>query len=266
MTRNWKLALVALAAGASFALAQETPTTTSTTTTQATSTQHPDGSTTTQTTITGEVVQYQPGQTIVVRDAEGKTQTYTLDSAITVPSDVRVGRRITVYSSPVDGSLRVQRISLVESTAPDGSKQTRTEVKDEPGVPAASSSSAASGSSTSSRQTTTTTQQMSSSSAAAPQESPAVATQQTTRTTKTTTVSGTVKAYEPGQSITVVGPGNKVTTYTITTDSQLPQDVAVGKTVTVQTTMVSGKPVVRSVTSKTTTTTKTTKSKTLSPQ
>ncbi|HYK41277.1 MAG TPA: hypothetical protein VE007_02735 [Thermoanaerobaculia bacterium] len=265
MTRNLKLALVALAAGASFALAQETPTTTSTTTTQATSTQHPDGSTTTQTTITGEVVQYQPGQTIVVRDANGKTQTYTLDSAVTVPSEVQVGRRITVYSSPVDGSLRVQRISLVESTAPDGSKQTRTEVKDEPGVPA-SSSSATSGSSTSSRQTTTTRQMSSSSSATAPQEAPAVATQETTRTTKTTTVSGTVKAYEPGQSITVVGPGNKVTTYTITTDSQLPQDIAVGKTVTVQTTMVSGKPVVRSVTSKTTTTTKTTKSKTLSPQ
>ena len=133
MNRNWKLALVAFAAGASFALAQETPTTTSTTTTQATSTQHPDGSTTTQTTITGEVVQYQPGQTIVVRDAQGKTQTYTLDSALTVPSEVQIGRRITVYSSPVDGSLRVQRISLVESTAPDGSKQMRTEVKDEPG-------------------------------------------------------------------------------------------------------------------------------------
>ena len=79
------------------------------------------------------------------------------------------------------------------------------------------------------------------------------------------TVSGTVKAYEPGQSITVVGPSNKVTTYTITTDSQLPQDMAVGKSVTVQTMTVSGKPVVRSVTSKTTTT-KTTKTKTLSPQ
>lgn len=261
MNRNWKLALVAFAAGASFALAQETPTTTSTTTTQATSTQRPDGSTTTQTTITGEVVQYQPGQTIVVRDGEGKVQTYTLDSALTVPSDVQIGRRITVYSSPVDGSLRVQKISLVESTAPDGSKQTRTEVKDEPGVPAA----ATSGTSPSSRQTTTT-RQMSSTSSAAPQEAPAVATQETTRTTKTTTVSGMVKAYEPGQSITVVGPGNKVTTYTITTDSQLPQDVAVGKTVTVQTTMVSGKPVVRSVTSKTTTTTKTTKSKSLTPQ
>jgi hypothetical protein len=108
-----------------------------------------------------------------------------------------------------------------------------------------------------SQQTTTTVE--------GAQEAPA-ATTQTTRTTKTTTVSGTVKAYEPGQSITVAGPGDKVTTYTITTDSQLPQDLAVGKTVSVQTAMVSGKPVVRSVTSKTTTTTKTTHAKTLSPQ
>ena len=255
MNMKLKLALVALAAGASVLVAQETPTTTSTTT-RATSTQNPDGSTTTaQTTVTGEVVQYQPGQTIVVRDAQGKVQTYTLDSTLAVPGEIQVGRRITVYSSPVDGSVRVQRISLVESTAPDGSKQTRTEVRDEPGAPAAApmtSSSPAAG-----RQTTTTTTQ----------EAPAATTQQTTtRTTKTTTVSGTVQAYEPGQSITVVGPGNKVTTYTITTDSQLPQDIAVGKTVSVQTTMVSGKPVVRSVTSKTTTTTKTTRAKTVSPQ
>ena len=258
MNRKLKLAIVAFAAGASVLAAQETPATTSTTTTQAT-TQNPDGSTTTQTTtVTGEVVQYKPGQTIVVRDAQGKVQTYTLDSSLAVPNEIQVGRRITVYSSPVDGSVRVQKISLVEATAPDGSKQTRTEVRDEPGAPAASPMTS------SSRQTTTTTSS-SSSSAATAQEAPA-ATQTTTRTTKTTTVSGTVKAYEPGQSITVVSPGNKVTTYTITTDSQLPQDVAVGKTVTVQTTMVSGKPVVRSVTSKTTTTTKTTKAKTVSPQ
>jgi hypothetical protein len=259
MNRKLKLAIVAFAAGASVLAAQETPATTSTTTTQAT-TQNPDGSTTTQTTtVTGEVVQYQPGQTIVVRDAQDKVQTYTLDSSLAVPNEIQVGRRITVYSSPVDGTVRVQRISLVEATAPDGSKQTRTEVRDEPRAPAASPMTP------SSRQTTTTTS--SSSSAAPAQEAPAASTQQTTtRTTKTTSVSGTVKAYEPGQSITVVGPGNKVTTYTITTDSTLPQDVAVGKTVTVQTTMVSGKPVVRSVTSKTTTTTKTTKAKTVSPQ
>ena len=254
MNARLKLAIVGFVAGASVLMAQETPATSSTSSQQTTTT-------TQSSTITGEVVQFQPGQTIVVRDAEGKTQTYTLDPSLTVPSDVQVGRRITVYSSPVDGSLRVQKISLVESTGADGSKQTRSEVRDEPAMPPASSNSAGT------RQMTTTTQSSSMSSSQQPPAGASAQTQtQTTKTTKTTTVSGTVKAYEPGQSITVVGPGNKVTTYTITTDSQLPQDVAVGKTVTMQTTMVSGKPVVRSVTSKTTTTTKTTKSKTLSPQ
>jgi len=256
MNTRLKLAIVGFVAGASVLMAQETPATSSTNSQQTT--------TTTQTsTITGEVVQFQPGQTIVVRDAEGKTQTYTLDPSVTVPSDVQVGRRITLYSSPVDGSLRVRKISLVESTGADGSKQTHSEVRDEPAMPPASSTD-------SSRQTTTTQSSSSSSSMSSSQQPPADASAQTqtqtTKTTKTTTVSGTVKAYEPGQSITVVGPGNKVTTYTITTDSQLPQDVAVGKTVTMQTTMVSGKPVVRSVTSKTTTSTKTTKTKTVSPQ
>ena len=61
-------------------------------------------------------------------------------------------------------------------------------------------------------------------------------TTRTTKTTKTTTVSGTVQAYQPGQSITIVGPGNKTTVYTIVDDSKLPQDVAVGKQVTMQTT------------------------------
>lgn len=254
MNARLKLAIVGFVAGASVLMAQETPATSSTSSQQATTT-------TQSSTITGEVVQFQPGQTIVVRDAEGKTQTYTLDPSLTVPSDVQVGRRITVYSSPVDGSLRVQKISLVESTGADGSKQTRSEVRDEPAMPPASSNSAGT------RQMTTTTQSSSMSSSQQPPAGASAQTQtQTTKTTKTTTVSGTVKAYEPGQSITVVGPGNKVTTYTITTDSQLPQDIAVGKTVTMQTTTVSGKPVVRSVTSKTTTTTKTTKSKTLSPQ
>ena len=261
MNSRLKLAIVGFVAGASVLVAQETPATSSTSS-QTTST-------TTQTsTITGEVVQFQPGQTIVVRSAEGKTQTYTLDPSYTVPTDVQVGRRITVYSSPVDGSLRVQKITMVESTNPDGSKQTRTETRDEPGTqPPASSMNSGATSSMGSKQTTTTTQSSSAYSAQQPAADSQAQTQtQTTRTTKTTTVSGTVKAYEPGQSITVVGPGNKVTTYTITTDSQLPQDVAVGKTVTMQTTMVSGKPVVRSVTSKTTTTTKTTKTKSLSPQ
>lgn len=260
---SWKLKLATLgvAAAASVLVAQETPTTTSQSTTQNTqTTQNPDGSTMTTTnskttTVTGEVVQYEPGKTIVLRDPNSRTTTYSIDSGLVVPSDVQVGRKVTLYTSPVDGSLRVQRITSVNSTNPDGSSSAKTEVRDEPGMQ----------NQTSSMSQTSMTQ---SQTAPARPMDPAAAdpsmTTTTTKSTKITTVNGTVQAYQPGQSITVVGPGNKTTTYTIVDDSKLPQDVAVGKQVTLQTTIVSGKPVVRSVTSKTTTVK--THTKTVSPQ
>lgn len=260
---NWRIRIVSIgfAAAASALLAQETPTTSSTQTTSTSTTKNADGSTTT-TTINGEVVRYEPGKTIVVRDTEHGTVTYTLDAGVTVPADVQVGRKVTIYTQPGENALRVQRITTTSSSDASGNATTRTEVRDEPassmGNPAQPAQS------TQSTQTRTTTVDAAPAQAA-PAEAPMTKTTQTT-TTKATTVSGTVRAYEPGQSITVVGPGNKTTTYTITTDSQLPQDIAVGKRVTVQTTIVAGKPVVRSVTSKTTTTTKTTQSKSLTPQ
>jgi uncharacterized OB-fold protein len=76
----------------------------------------------------------------------------------------------------------------------------------------------------------------------------------TTKTT-TTTVAGTVTAFEPGQSITVEQPDHQTVTFTIDTQSQLPKDVSVGKTVTITTRTVSGSssPVVRTVTYRTVT-------------
>lgn len=223
MSWKTKLAAAGLAAAASVLTAQETQPAQQTS--QATST-------TTQTTVTGDVLRYEPGKTIVVRDSNNKTVTYTIDSGLAVPANVQVGRKVTIYTSPADGSVRVLRITSTSSTNPDGSSTQRTEVRDE----AASANSSAQ---------------------AVPADPDAGTTTRTT--TKTTTINGTVQAYAPGQSITVVGPGNKTTVYTISTDSQLPQDIAVGKQVTMQTMVVSGKPVVRSVTTRTTTT-KTTKS------
>jgi hypothetical protein len=189
--------------------------------------------TTKTTTISGEVLQYEPGKTIVIRDPNSRTVTYTLDSGLTVPAEVQVGRKVTIYSSPVDGSLRVQKITTTQTTAPDGNTMSKTEVTEQ--SPATMSQA----------------------------ENPS-GTTSTTTTTKTTQIMGTVSAYQPGQSITIAGPNSKTTTYTITTDSQLPTDVAVGKQVTVETSTVSGKPVARTVTYRTTT--KTTKTKSVNPQ
>src|SRR5215831_11496537 len=42
-------------------------------------------------TITGEVVRFEPGQTIVLR-ASGKETTYTLSPSATLPSDLQIGK------------------------------------------------------------------------------------------------------------------------------------------------------------------------------
>ncbi|MCA1580508.1 MAG: hypothetical protein LC796_03785 [Acidobacteria bacterium] len=268
---SWKtnLASIALASAAAVVVAQAPPAgSTSTTKTTQTTTQNPDGTSTTSTrtvTVTGEVMQYEPGHTIVIREPNKEPVTYTLDSGLTVPSDIQVGRRVMIYTEPADGSVRVARITTVTAPMPETDSNPQamssSQTTSSPQATTSSSQTTSSPQATTSRsqqsKTTTTTSASGTDSGAPPQ------TMQTT-TTRATSISGTVQAYEPGQSITVVGPNSKTTTYTITTDSQLPKDVAVGKQVTVQTTVVSGKPVVRSVQYKTTT--KTVHTKTVSPQ
>src|SRR5713226_1000396 len=104
---NWKTPLIALAFGAAAATmaAQETKTTTrKETTTQ----QNPDGSTKTTTrttTVTGSVVQFTPGQTIVLKNSDGTVKTYAIGSALEVPAEVQVGKSITITTEPAsDGS------------------------------------------------------------------------------------------------------------------------------------------------------------------
>lgn len=242
MAMNWRTGLACLAIAAAAASSGAQQATSSTT-----------QSTTTTTTL-GEVVRYEPGKTIVVRDANGRTMTYIIESGLAVPSDVQVGRKVTIYSSPVDGSIRVQKITTTQTTNPDGTTSKSTEVREEPGWNAGSSATQpASGDAPAAPAT-----------ASAPPAQNEQTTQTTQTTTKTTRISGTIRSYEPGQSITIVGPGSKVTTYTLTTDSQIPTDVAVGKQVTVETSVVSGKPVARTVTYRTTT--KTTHTKSVSPK
>jgi hypothetical protein len=70
-------------------------------TTNETTQQSSDGSTTTttRTTFSGPIVSYQPGRTIVLREGD-KTVTYTLGPNLDVPSDVAVGRVVTVTTTP----------------------------------------------------------------------------------------------------------------------------------------------------------------------
>src|SRR6476646_8194512 len=94
---RFRTLLLALATGAAATLlsAQEV-------TTKQTTYQNAEGKTVT---ITGEVVRYEPGRTIVIRQPDRPEVTYTIGHDVTVPQDVQVGRRVTISTEPAsDGS------------------------------------------------------------------------------------------------------------------------------------------------------------------
>lgn len=171
--------------------------------TTALSAQQPASSTTV---VTGPVVQYTPGQTIVVRDADGKMVTYTIGSGVQVPTGVQVGKTVSISSEPASDGSGPATVTRIETTSVDASGQVKT--------------------------TSERTEQSASG------------------TTKTTTTTyGTVTAYVPKSSITIEGPDHVATTYTVDATSELPQDIAIGKVVTIDTRTVQGSksPVIRRV-------------------
>ena len=166
-------------------------------------------------TVTGDVVRYEAGRTIVVRSRDGQEVTYAIAPDISAPAEVTVGRRVTIVTEPsAAGPVLVTRITT-DSIAPDG--QARTTTRETVLAPSAIETK-----------------------------------------TQTTTVYGTVTAYEPGRSISLLQPDRKTVTYTIDGSSALPRDIATGKTVVVRTITRPGasRPLVRKVTYSTTTTTR----------
>jgi hypothetical protein len=79
-------------------------------------------------TVDGEVVRYDPGHVIVVRGADNKEITYTLTPAITVPAEVKVGRRVTLFTEPgADGTTQLVSRVTTTSIMPDGDVKRTTE-------------------------------------------------------------------------------------------------------------------------------------------
>jgi hypothetical protein len=158
-------------------------------------------------TITGEVIRYQPGQTIVIRGADRKETTFTLSPSANLPQDIQIGRTVTLSTEPASDGSGPAMVTKVTTTSmtPEGQTKTTTERTE---------------------------------------TNPAGDTIKTT----TTTISGTVSAYEPGQFITIENPDHQTVRYTITKESQLPQDLTVGKTVTIRTYNSNGTQFARQVT------------------
>jgi hypothetical protein len=136
MRRTTRFGVLCLAGGvalAAAAFAQEDTASSqqTTTTTQQTTQVNDEGvaRTTKTTTIEGKVVRYEPGKTIVVLGPDNKTMTYTLSGDVNVPSDVAVGRDVSLYTLPSDGgAVTVSRIT-VKSVTSDGRIKTDTQTQ-----------------------------------------------------------------------------------------------------------------------------------------
>jgi hypothetical protein len=135
------------------------------------------------TTVVGEVVRYEPGQVIVLRDAGNKEVRYTLTPSVTIPTGVLYTTRGT------DGSSTVTRVST--SVTPEGDVQrtvekTRTNAMGE------------------------------------------------TSTSTSTNIIGTVKAFEPGKSVTITRDDGTQVTYMVNERTHLPTGLAVGRTISLR--------------------------------
>jgi hypothetical protein len=87
----------------------------------------------TYTTVTGEVVKYEPGRTIVLRDNTNKSITYTLTPDIVVPGDVAAGRKVTLFTEAGTGGITlVKRVTLTSVTPEGDVKRTTTETRTHP--------------------------------------------------------------------------------------------------------------------------------------
>lgn len=79
-------------------------------------------------TVDGDVVRYEPGKVIVLRTSDGKEMLYTLPATVTMPADVKVGRRVTLFTEPSpDGGTQLVRRVTSTSVTPEGNLKKTTE-------------------------------------------------------------------------------------------------------------------------------------------
>jgi len=85
------------------------------------------------TTVSGEVVKFEPGRTIVLRDLNRKEVTFTLAPGIVIPEDVRIGRKVTLFTEAGDGGTTLVKRVTSTSMTPEGDvKRTTDETRTSP--------------------------------------------------------------------------------------------------------------------------------------
>lgn len=85
------------------------------------------------TTVSGEVVRYEAGRTIVLRDSNRKDVTFTLAPDSVIPDDVRIGRKVTLFTEAGDGGTTlVKRVTTTSMTPSGDVKRTTNETRTSP--------------------------------------------------------------------------------------------------------------------------------------
>ena len=82
-------------------------------------------------TVDGEVVRYETGRVIVIRGADNKEVVYNLSPSIVVPAEVKVGRRVTLFTEPgKDGGTQlVSRVTTTSVTSEGHVKRTTEDTR-----------------------------------------------------------------------------------------------------------------------------------------
>jgi hypothetical protein len=81
-----------------------------------------------QVTIDGEVVRYEAGSVIVIRGADNKETVYTLAPTAVVPPEVKIGRKVTLFTEPgKDGATQLVSRVTTTSVTPEGNVKSTTE-------------------------------------------------------------------------------------------------------------------------------------------
>ena len=79
-------------------------------------------------TVDGEVVRYEAGRVIVIRGADNKETVYTLGPSVAVPADVKIGRKVTLFTEPgKDGATQLVARVTTTSVTPEGNVKRTTE-------------------------------------------------------------------------------------------------------------------------------------------
>jgi hypothetical protein len=80
-------------------------------------------------TVTGDVVRYEAGRSIVVRAPDGPEVAYALAPGLAVPATVAAGRRVSIVTeAPGTGPVLVTRIAETASVAASGAEGPKSEI------------------------------------------------------------------------------------------------------------------------------------------